>query len=128
MHRSLLVLAVLATACAADTAATPGPTSPTASAPVHVIGPAMRVHLINVGQGASTLIEFSCGAMLVDTGGEDNREFSSTKHLLQYLDGFFNSRPDLHNTLALLVLTHPHLDHTRNAMAVWSTYHVANVV
>ena len=28
----------------------------------------MRVHVIDVGQGAATLVEFSCGAVLVDTG------------------------------------------------------------
>lgn len=30
----------------------------------------MRVHFIDVGQGAATLIQFPCGSVLVDTGGE----------------------------------------------------------
>ena len=93
-----------------------------------VTGPAMRAYLINVGQGAATLIEFSCGAMLVDTGGEDDRDFNSTKHLTQYLDAFFAKRPELKRTLDLLVITHPHLDHDRNGMAVWKNYRVKNVV
>jgi competence protein ComEC len=89
---------------------------------------AMHIHLIDVGQGAATLIEFSCGAVLVDTGGESNRMFDSEKQLIRYLDRFFKIRPNLHNTLALLVLTHPHIDHTRSAMAVFRRYHVQNVV
>jgi competence protein ComEC len=93
-----------------------------------VTGPAMRVHLINVGQGASTLIEFSCAAMLVDTGGEEDYDFDSTKRLQKYLDGFFERRPELKRTLALMVITHPHIDHDRNAMMVWKNYHVLNLV
>lgn len=88
----------------------------------------MRIHLIDVGQGAATLIEFSCGAVLVDTGGETNDQFDSEQRLLRYLDRFFRIRPELHATLALLVLTHPHIDHTRSAMAVFRRYHVLNVV
>lgn len=88
----------------------------------------MRVHLIDVGQGAATLLEFSCAAVLVDTGGERNDEFDSTEHLLAYLDRFFARRPDLHRTLALLIITHPHIDHTRGGPAVWERFHVLNLV
>ena len=88
----------------------------------------MVVHMIDVGQGAATLIEFSCAAILVDTGGETDDGFDSGKHLTSYLDRFFERRKDLHQTLALLLLTHPHIDHTRNAMEVWTRYHVQNVV
>jgi competence protein ComEC len=88
----------------------------------------MRIHLIDVGQGAATLVEFSCAAVLVDTGGETNGMFDSEQHLLHYLDRFFKVRPHLHNTLALLVLTHPHIDHTRSALAVFRRYTVQNVV
>jgi competence protein ComEC len=117
----LLALAILGcAACGLEPA-------PRSSAP-RVTGPAMRLHAIDVGQGAATLIEFSCGAILVDTGGEDNRQFSSAKHLMQYLDAFFASRPELNRTLALLVLTHPDLGHDRNAMAVWSSYHVKTII
>jgi competence protein ComEC len=88
----------------------------------------MTVHLVDVGQGAATLVEFSCGAVLLDTGGEADDEFNSTEHLVAYLDAFFARRPDLHQTLGLLVLTHPHIDHTRGAGEVWRRYHVLNVV
>src|SRR4051812_31578041 len=46
----------------------------------------MRVHLIDIGQGAATLLEFSCAAVLVDTGGETNEEFDSGAALRRYLD------------------------------------------
>src|SRR4051812_40216303 len=68
----------------------------------------MRTHFIDVGQGASTLLEFPCAAMLIDTGGERNGEFDSTEELTSYLDDFFEQRPDLNKTLHSLMLTHPH--------------------
>ena len=98
----------------------PGP-SPSATAE-------MRIHLIDVGQGAATLVEFSCGVVLIDTGGERNAWFDSEARLLRYLDRFFKTRPHLRSTIAVLVLTHPHIDHTRSAMAVFRRYHVENVV
>jgi competence protein ComEC len=73
----------------------------------------LRLHLIDVGQGESILLEFSCGAALIDAGGESNEEFQSTDALLRYLDDFFERRHDLHKRLDLLVLSHPHIDHTR---------------
>jgi len=91
-------------------------------------GAKMRVHLIDIGQGAATLIEFSCGAILVDTGGEQHRRYDSTQHLVEYLRLFFKSRPDLDNTLAALVLTHPHIDHTRGAGVVMGEFAVQNLI
>jgi competence protein ComEC len=88
----------------------------------------MRVHLIDVGQGAATLLEFPCAAVLVDTGGEDDEDFHSTPRLEAYLDAFFARRADLHGTLALLVLTHPHIDHARGAAMVVERYHVERLV
>ncbi len=92
-------------------------------------GPAkMRVHLIDIGQGAATLVEFSCAAVLIDTGGEQHKRYDSTEHLVDYLRVFFKSRADLDNTLALLVLTHPHIDHTRGAGVVLGEFTVQNLV
>ncbi|MFT3699959.1 MAG: MBL fold metallo-hydrolase [Kofleriaceae bacterium] len=88
----------------------------------------MRIHLIDVGQGAATLIEFSCGVVLVDTGGEQNGMFDSNKRLTEYLDRFFKQHKRFNSTINLLVLTHPHIDHTRAAMIVYNRYHVLNVV
>ena len=88
----------------------------------------MRVHFLNVGQGAATLIEFPCGAMLVDTGGEEHSEFHSVPVLTAYLDAFFARRTDLKNPLDVLLLTHPHIDHVRGVPAVIERYGVRAVV
>ena len=88
----------------------------------------MRAHSIDVGQGAATLLEFPCAAVLVDTGGETNREFESSPALMDYLETFFNGRPDLSRTLHSLILTHPHIDHTRGVKQVLSKYRVLNAV
>jgi len=90
----------------------------------------MRIHFIDVGQGAATLFEFPCGAVLIDTGGEKDSKvvYDSTPLLTGYLDRFFERRSDLNHTLALLLLTHPHPDHTMGAPAVMSRYHVNNLV
>src|SRR5205823_3395789 len=64
----------------------------------------MNAHFINVGQGASVLLEFSCGAALLDTGGEVNGDFNSTTALTTYLDAFFARRTDLKKTLGLVVI------------------------
>lgn len=88
----------------------------------------MRVHFIDVGQGDATLFEFSCGAILVDTGGERNNEFTSTDALLDYLDEFFDRRIDLNDALDALVLTHPHIDHTRGVREVLEAYPPHNAI
>lgn len=88
----------------------------------------MRMHVIDVGQGSATLLEFADGAVLVDTGGEQNTHFDSNKKLEAYLDSFFAGRPDLHGELASLILTHPHLDHTRGVAEVIAHHPPHNVV
>ena len=91
-------------------------------------GPRLRVHLIDVGQGAATLLEFPCGAALIDTGGETNGDFDSAAALRAYLDQFFNERQDLNRSLDLLAITHPHIDHARNVRWLTQEYSVRNVV
>lgn len=92
----------------------------------------MRVHFIDVGQGDAALVEFPCGSILIDTGGEEWPErrprYRSTPVLVDYLTKFFDSRPDLGGRLDLLVLTHPHLDHTRGVSEVVSRFRPRNVV
>jgi competence protein ComEC len=85
----------------------------------------MTFHFIDIGQGDATLLEFPCGAALIDTGGELNELFDSNKALLAYLDAFFARRKDLGGTLDLLLITHPHIDHNRSALAVLERYTVA---
>lgn len=84
----------------------------------------MKAHFIYVGHGQATLLEFSCGAVLIDAGGDN----SSEALLTQYLDSFFNQRPDLNRTLDLVVLTHRHIDHTRNFARVAELYDVRNLI
>lgn len=78
-------------------------------------GPKMIVHFVNVGQGECILLEFPCGAMLVDTGGESSEHVD---RLIAYLDGFFARRMDLRHTLNAVLCTHPHIDHTRGLRRV----------
>ncbi|MDP2317101.1 MAG: MBL fold metallo-hydrolase [Pseudomonadota bacterium] len=110
------------------------PASPPASPPAPVVAPepppTMRLHFIDVGQGAATLVELPCGAMLVDTGGEDSEygTFHSNEALRAYLDAFFVRRADLARTLDVLVLTHPHIDHVRGALPVLQGYTVRALV
>lgn len=90
--------------------------------------PVMRVHFLDIGQGAATLVELPCGAALIDTGGEENDSFHSTPALVAYLDAFFARRTDLKRTLDVLILTHPHIDHVRGAPTVLDTYTVRSIV
>jgi len=94
----------------------------------------MRVHFINVGQGSAVLVEFPCHVMLVDTGGEqvyatkNSNAFNSNVKLMSYLDQFFDERKDLNDQLDLLVITHPHQDHTRGIPLVLKKYKPRNVI
>jgi competence protein ComEC len=89
---------------------------------------AMVLHFIDIGQGDATLLEFPCGAALIDTGGEQNELFDGEAALYAYLDAFFARRADLNRTLDLLLITHPHIDHNRAAVGVLERYTVKNVV
>jgi hypothetical protein len=66
----------------------------------------LSIHLLDVGQGAATLLEFPCGAVLVDTGGELNASFDSRSALKAQLDAFFLRRTDLNRTLDSLIIWH----------------------
>ncbi|HVU95438.1 MAG TPA: hypothetical protein VHE34_09445 [Puia sp.] len=68
----------------------------------------MYAHYINVGQAAAVLLEFPCGAVLIDAGAQDDNYH---KALIDYLGHFFQRRKDLDSTLALVMVTHPHIDH-----------------
>lgn len=70
----------------------------------------MTAHFIDVGQADATLLEFSCGAMLIDAGSQDGAHTTALKN---YLVEFFDRRSDLDRTLELILITHNHIDHTR---------------
>jgi competence protein ComEC len=78
----------------------------------------MVVHYIDVGQGDAELLEFSCGAVLIDTGGETTQEVDGRANLVAFLKAFFDRRQALGNTLDLVVLSHPHIDHTNGVGTV----------
>ena len=72
--------------------------------------PTMAAHFIEVGQGDATLLEFPCGAILIDAGGQNA---ATTAGVVSYLNDFFKRRTDLERTLASIIITHNHVDHTR---------------
>lgn len=72
----------------------------------------MLSHHIDVGQGNATLLEFSCGLALIDTGGQESGLVKGADHLLEYINEVFARRPDLNRSIAVTFLTHPHKDHT----------------
>lgn len=88
----------------------------------------MVVHHINVGQADATLLEFKTAAVLIDAGGSGFGGNRDRDHLIDYLDKFFQNRPDLNRTLYSFIITHPHIDHTRNIMAVMNRFRVRNFV
>ena len=85
----------------------------------------MYVHYINVGQAASELLEFSCGAILIDAGAQDA---SYHQKLMDYLTRFFTRRKDLNNTLALVMITHPHIDHNEVLKDIARKFKIARYV
>lgn len=85
----------------------------------------MQAHFISVGQGLAVLLEFPCGAVLIDTGAQDDEHVDL---LVDYLTEFFARRTDLSNTLSSVIITHPHIDHTRGLRKVATTFNVLNYV
>jgi len=85
----------------------------------------MRAHYVNVGQANATLLEFSCGAILIDAGAEGP---VTVKELNRYLERFFNRRTDLNKTLNLVVVTHAHADHNKALKDILTNYTVLNYI
>jgi beta-lactamase superfamily II metal-dependent hydrolase len=103
---------------AGDIAVVEPPVEPATSA-------SMAVHYIDVDQGAAALLEFPCGAVMIDAGG---RGPAAKQHLLDYLHTFFTRRTDLHNRIATIFLTHTHIDHDSNLKAVTQAFDVRGFV
>lgn len=85
----------------------------------------MYAHYINVGQANATLLEFPCGAVLIDAGEQDE---ATREHLYDYLDHFFYTRPDLYRTLDLVIVTHDHIDHNAGLDMVAHDFTVRNYI
>ncbi len=107
---ALLVLAVL---------------SPTSTKAQALADSVMVAYFIDVGQGDAALLEFSCGAVMIDAGGQDQ---SDVEHLMAYLGERFAERPDLDSTIATVLVTHNHVDHTRALVPVVTTFRVRHVI
>ncbi|MGQ0589143.1 MAG: ComEC/Rec2 family competence protein, partial [Sphingosinicella sp.] len=91
----------------------------------------MAAHFIDVGQGQAILFEFSCGLVLVDTGGQEEGARNNPQRLVEYLNRVFARRPGLRRTIDLVLLTHPHLDHTLGVSALVNPanrFRIRNVV
>src|SRR5215212_10942136 len=102
LFTALLTLAIVLL-CAADVRAEEGK---------------LRMHVINVGQAESILIEMPQHALLIDAGGEDTERDTNAEDFYQgelrkYLDGFFADNPRFNKTFYALILTHPHTDHSK---------------
>jgi competence protein ComEC len=78
-------------------------------------------HFIDVDQGNAALLEFPCGAVLIDAGG---RTTAAVDHLIGYLESFFARRTDLNRHLAAVFITHTHIDHNRGLRRVAETFSV----
>lgn len=81
----------------------------------------MKAWFLDVGQGAAALLEFPCGAILIDTGGDSEARVAS---LVTQLEWFFKRRADLARTLDSVIISHPHVDHTRGLRRVVETFTV----
>src|SRR3954470_22886810 len=87
--------------------------------------PSMTAHFINIGQGQSILLEFSCGAVLIDAGAQDD---AAKAGLVRYLNTFFTRRKDLHRTLNTILITHDHIDHDAALRTVVENFTVEHFV
>lgn len=90
------------------------------------VGPnGMAVHYVNIDRGAAALLEFSCGAVMIDTGGRGD---AASGHLIGYLIAFFARRPDPNRRIAAIFITHTHLDHNVNLEKVAQSFQVGGCV
>src|SRR5215813_79039 len=84
----------------------------------------MTIHVIDVGQAESILLEFKHQAVLIDAGGESTGDNRDKDHLVARLKAFFATRPDLNNTLHAVIVSHSHIDHTKLLMDVFQNFKV----
>lgn len=96
----------------------------------------LKVHYVQVGQGAGAILEFPCATAVIDTGGEYATGPGTVKggELFEaYLDKFFRDRPERNRTIDVLFTSHPHEDHLAGLRVISSrtgpsAYIVKNVV
>lgn len=83
---------------------------------------AMHAHFIDVGQASAALLEFPCGAALIDCGVDWR---GRTELLTEALDAFFKRRSDLNQTLGAVFVTHANRDHAGSLLDVAHRYNVS---
>lgn len=94
----------------------------------------VQVHHINVGQAEATLLELNRAAILIDAGGENTGDPGTPAgdrdkdRLVGYLNSFFARRSDLNRALYAVVVSHPHIDHTRHIMDVMENFTVGTLI
>lgn len=88
----------------------------------------MKMHVINVGQAESVLLEFPRHAILIDAGTEETDDNRYETRLFNYLDSFFARRTDLNRTLHSVIVSHPHEDHVKSLRAVFDRFKVLHFV
>jgi len=86
----------------------------------------MAAHFIDMGQADCTLLEFPCGAVIIDAGAQDDDVF--VPRLIDYLEKFFQRRTDLHRTLDSIIITHNHIDHTRALPKIVTVFNVRRLI
>jgi beta-lactamase superfamily II metal-dependent hydrolase len=110
--------------------------APTAPATTALSAAELKVHFVNVGQGAGAILEFPCHTAVIDTGGEYAKGVNSVnggKLFADYLDRFFKERPLRKRVIDLVITSHPHEDHLAGLAHISSAtganaYTVKNVV
>ena len=73
----------------------------------------LKIHIVDVGQAAAALVEFDNAVILIDAG-TDKFAPAGAQNLNDALQAVFTTRPELHNTLEAVIISHPHQDHTGN--------------
>ncbi len=99
-----------------------------AAAPEALGGKELTVTFLDVGQGDSILIETPNGKnILVDGGGKETGELRAQTSVGEKVVVPFLQRKGI-NKLALVVLTHPHLDHFGGLISVLEKIKVENII
>lgn len=83
------------------------------------------VHYINVGQGDATLLQFKCGAILIDAGAQDQEHVNK---MITYIQGVFDDNLNLNNTLDAIIITHDHPDHTKGLKELMQEFTVNKII
>ena len=92
----------------------PSPLTTPVSSPATTIPQELQVHIIDVGQGDSMLIDLGTTEVLID-GGEKSP--GVVDYLKKYVDG----------PLEVMVATHPHADHIGGLPAVLNAFQVEQI-